>query len=169
MKEAREEYFRRHSLNFNNENSHNFTGIFRCMIETADLLGSAIYEIREVWTGLDELWQANYMLRALLKGLKFLRVVSPSESPKVMRLIGIYDPDALCCFNRVTHFPWCGKVGQNEGTIVNHLRTTHYKLGLICNKCFGCLSTTSEAICCHGQKDCQPSGEGGPDESSPSA
>ena len=84
VKEAREEYFRRHSLNFNDKNSHDFTGIFRCMIQTASLLGSAIYEIKEVWTGSDKLWQANYVLRALLKGLKFFRVVSPSESPKVM-------------------------------------------------------------------------------------
>ena len=149
MKEAREEYFRRHSLNFNDENSHDFTGIFRCMMETAGLLGSAIYEIKDIWTGPDELWQANYMLRALLKGLKFLRVVSPSESPKVMGLMDRHNPDALCHFNGLTHCPWCGKVGQNEGTIINHLRTTHYKLGLICKKCFSCPSSMLEAICHH--------------------
>ena len=166
MKETREEYFRRHCPNFNDENSHDFTGIFRCMIETAGLLGSDIYEIKEAWTGPDELQQANYVLRTLPKGLKFLRAVSPSESPKVMGLMGIHDPDALHHFNRLTHCPWCGKVGQNEGTIINHLGTAHYKLGLFCKKCFGCPSTTLEAICYHGQQDCQPSGEGGPNESS---
>ena len=41
-KEAREEYFKRHSLNFNDKNTHNFTGIFRCMIETTGLLDSGI-------------------------------------------------------------------------------------------------------------------------------
>ena len=51
----------------------------------------------------------------LWKGLIFFRAVSPSESPKVMGLMGIYDPDALCYFNRVTLCPWCGKVGQNGG------------------------------------------------------
>ena len=136
------------------------------MARTTGLLGSTIYEIKEVWTGLDELQQANYALKTLPKGLKFLRVVPPSESPKVMGLTGIHDPNALCHFNRVTHCPWCGKEGQNEGTVINHLWTVHYRLGLVCEKCFGCLSTSSETIHHHSHKDCQPSGEGGPDESS---
>ena len=54
------------------------------MIETVGLLGSAIFEIKETWIGQDELWQANYVLKALPKGLKFFRTVSPTESPKVM-------------------------------------------------------------------------------------
>ena len=122
------------------------------MIEITGLFGSASYENKDAWTGQNELWQANYMLRTLLKGLKFFRAVSPSESPKVMGLMGIHDLDALCCFNGLTHCPCCRKVGQNEGTIVNHLQTVHYKLGLVCEKCFGCPSTTSEAICHHSQR-----------------
>ena len=109
----REEYFRSHCPNFNNENSYDFTDIFRCMMETAGLLGSVTYEIKEAWTGQDKLWQANYMLRTLPKGLKFFRVVSPSKSPKVMGLMGIHDLDALCCFNGLTHCPWCGKEGAS--------------------------------------------------------
>ena len=35
------------------------------MIETASLLGFAIYEIQEAWTGQDELQDANYALRTL--------------------------------------------------------------------------------------------------------
>ena len=42
------------------------------MAESAKLLGLAIYEIQEVWEGPDELQQANYALRFLPKGLKFL-------------------------------------------------------------------------------------------------
>ena len=136
------------------------------MIETTGLLVSVIYEIKEAWTGQDELQQGNYVLRTLPKGLKFFRVVSPSESPKVMGLMSIHDLDVLHHFNGLMHCPWCRKEGQNEGTILNHLHTVHYKLGLVCEKCFGCPSIMSEAICCHGQKDCQLSGEGGPDESS---
>ena len=136
------------------------------MATTADLFGSDIFEITEAWLGWDELQQANYSLMTLWKGLKFFRAVSPSKSPKVMGLMGIHNLDTLCHFNGVTHCPWCRKVGQNEGTIVNHLRTVHYKLGLMCNKCFSCSSVTSEAICHHGQKSCLPSGEGGPDKSS---
>ena len=82
----REEYFRRHCPNFNTENTRDLSDIFWHIAETTELLGSAIYEIKEVWTGPDELWQANYALRTLLKGLKFLRAVSPLESPKVMGL-----------------------------------------------------------------------------------
>ena len=109
MRKTREEYFRRHCPNFNTENTRNLSDAFQHMVETAELLGSTIYKIKEVWTGLDELWQANYVLRTLPKGLKFLRAVSTSESPKVMGLKGIHDPDALHCFNGVTHCPWCRK------------------------------------------------------------
>ena len=94
----REEYFRSHCPNFNNENFHDFTDIFQHMTKTAGLLGFAIYEIKEAWTGQDELQQVNYALRTFLKGLKFFRAVSPSKSPKVMGLMGIHNPDALCHF-----------------------------------------------------------------------
>ena len=136
------------------------------MIETTSLLGSTIYEIKEAWTGQDELQQANYMLRTLPKGLKFFRAVSPSRYPKIMGLMGIHDLDTLCHINGLIHCPWCWKEGQNKGTVVNHLWTVHYELVLICEKYFGCLCIMLEAICCQGQKVYQPSGEGGPDESS---
>ena len=169
VRKTREEYLRDHCPNFNNENTHDLLDIFWHMAESAGLLSSAIYEIQEAWTGWDELQHANHMLRALPKGLKFFQLVSPSESPKVMGLADIHHPDALWHFNGVTPCPWCGKEGQNEGTVVNHLRTMHYKLGLICKKCFRCPSVTSEAIQHHGRKNCQPSAEEGPDESSSSA
>ena len=86
--------------------------------------------------------QANYALRSLPKGLMFLHVVSLSESPKVMGLVGIHDLDALCHFNGLTHCPWCGKEGQNEETVVNHLWAVHYRLGLVYNKCNNCPSTS---------------------------
>ena len=86
-----------------------------------------------------------------------------------MGLMGIHHPDTLCHFNGLTHCPWCGNKGQKEGTVVKHLRTVHYKLGLMCEKCFCCPSITSETIWGHGWKNCQPSAEGGPNESSSSA
>ena len=52
-----------------------------------------------------------------------------------MGLMGIHDADALCHFNGMTHCPWGRKEGQNEGTIVNPLRTVHYGLSLVCKKC----------------------------------
>ena len=75
------------------------------MAKSTDLLRTTIHEIQVVWTGLDRLQQANYALRSLPKGLKFLHVVPPSESPKVMGLVGIHDPDALHHFNSSTHCP----------------------------------------------------------------
>ena len=81
-----------------------------------------------------------------------------------MGLVGIHDPDALHCFSSITHCPWYGKEGQNEGTVVNHLQMVHYRLGLVCNKCHDCPSTTSNTLCCHGQQDCQQPGEKNPKE-----
>ena len=112
VRKMREEYFQSHCPNFNNKNSSDFMDVFPCMTETAGLLGSAIYEIKEAQTGKDELQQANYMLRTLPKGLKFFRAVSSSESTKVMGLMGIHDPDALCHFNGLTHCPWCRERGS---------------------------------------------------------
>ena len=83
------------------------------MATSGELLGTSIYKIQASWMGPDELKQANYALRSLPKGLKFLHVVPPSESPKVMGLVGIHDPDALHHFSGITHCPWCGKEGQN--------------------------------------------------------
>ena len=167
VRETRKEYFKRHSPNFTMEGMCDLSEVFRHMAETAKLLGSAIYEIKEVRKGPDELWQANYALRSLLKGLIFLRAVPPSESLKVMGLVGIHNPDALYYFNGMTHCPWCGKEGQNEGTVINHLRMVHYRLSLVCNKCYY-PSTSSDTLCCHSQQNCQPSGEGGPNESASS-
>ena len=92
----------------------------RCFPEhdqICQLQSSKIHEIKETWTGQSELQSANYTLRTLPKGLKFFCPVSPSESPKVM---GIHHPNALHHFNGVTHCPWCGREGQNEGTVINH-------------------------------------------------
>ena len=80
--------------------------------------------------------------------------IPPSESPKVMGLMGIHDLDALHCFGSITYCPWCGKQGQNEGTVVNHLQTTHYRLGLVCDRCYSCPSTMFNTLCCHGWHDC---------------
>ena len=128
------------------------------MIAFADLLGSGIYEIQESWTGQEDLWYTNDVLKTSLKGLQFFHPVSPSELPKVMGLKGIHHPDTLCHFARPTFCPWCGKEGQNEGTVVNHLRTMNYKLGLVCNQCLCCPLITLEAIQHNGQGCKQPKG-----------
>ena len=137
------------------EGTHNLSEIFRQITTSTELMGTSIYEIQASWMGPDELKQVNYALRSLPKGLKFLHAVPPSESPKVMGWVEIHDLDALCHSSGITHCPWCGKEGQNEGTVVNHLQTVHYRLGLVCNKCHDCPSTMSNTLCCHGWQDCQ--------------
>ena len=51
VNEMREEYFQSHHPNFNHENTHELTEVFWHMIRTADLFGSAIFEITEAWLG----------------------------------------------------------------------------------------------------------------------
>ena len=168
VREARREFFLKHSYNFTTDGTCYLSGIFRQMAVSADLLGTSIHEIQVSWTGSEELKQANYALWSLPKGLKFLHVVPPSESLKVMGLVGIHDPDALCHFSGITYCPWCRKGGQNEGTVVNHLWTMHYRLDLVCNKCHDCMSTMSNTLCHHGWQDCHQPRENDPSESVPS-
>ena len=138
---------------------------FRQMATSTKLLGTSIHKIQASWMGPDKLKQANYALRSLPKGLKFLHAIPPSESPKVMGLMGIHNLDALHCFSGITHCPWCGKESQNEGTVVSHLWTVHYRLGLVCSKCHDCLSTVANTLHCHGQQDCCQPREKNPNES----
>ena len=91
VKEARKEYFSKHSYNFTTEGTSDLLQVFKQMAKSAKLLGTSIHEIQAVWMGPDELRQANYALRSLPKGLKFLHAVPFSESPKVMGLVGIHD------------------------------------------------------------------------------
>ena len=166
VRKAREQHYKNHHLDFDSETSCNLAEVFQHMIETAGLLGSAIYEIQEAWRGQKELQHVNYLLRTFPKGLRFFHMVSALVSSKVMELTGIHRPNTLHHFNGVTHCPWCRKEGQNEDTIINHLRMVHYTLGLICERCFCCPSTMLEAIQHLGQKNCQPSVERNPNESS---
>ena len=152
--EARLCFFSKHSYNFNQDSKCVLSGIFKKLAVSAGLLGTDIHKIEASWTGLEELKQANYTLQSLPEGLKFLRAVPTSESPKVMGLMGIHDPDALRHFAGFTYCPWCGKEGKNEGMVINHLRTTQYRLGLVCDKCHGCPTTTYDTLCCHGCHNC---------------
>ena len=51
MKEARKEYFKRHSPKFTTDGMGDQPEVFRCMAISAKLLGSAIYKIQEVLMG----------------------------------------------------------------------------------------------------------------------
>ena len=154
VKEAREAFFSKYSYNLIDDGTCDLSKVFQEIVTNAELLGTSIHEIQASWMGLEELKQANYALRALPKGLKCLYVVPPSESPKVMGLMGIHNPHTLCHFSGITHCPWCGKEGQNEGTMVNNLQTVHYRLGLVCNRSLDCPSIMSDTLHQHGWQDC---------------
>ena len=93
--EARLCFFSKHSYYFNQGRNCDLSKVFKNLAKKAGLLCTDIYEIEASWTGREELKQANYTLWSLPKGLRFLRVVPTMESPKVMGLMGIHDPDAL--------------------------------------------------------------------------
>ena len=154
VKEARSHYSATHPWDWIHGNTDDLSNIFRELADGAGLLGKSIYEIQLSWDGPEELMHANYSLQSLPKGLRFLRAVPATESPKVMGLKGIHDSDALQHFTGYTYCPWCGKEGQNEVTMVNHLRTVHYRLGLVCNLCFGCPTVTSDTLHWHGCHSC---------------
>ena len=164
VQKAREDYYWENYPHFNRETSCNMADIFQSMIKSASLLSSEIHKIKETWTGQSKLQYTNYALRTLPTGLIFFCPVSPSEFLKVMGLTDIHHPNALHCFNGVTHCLWCGKEGQNEGTVINHLQMTHCKLGLVCKKMLPLSLGHIWGIWCHSHKSCQLSAEGVSDE-----
>ena len=76
-----------------------------------------------------------------------------------MGLKGINSPKDLQWQGRLTFCPWCGKEGQNDGTVVNHLWTTHYHLGLICAHCLDYFTSSADAMLQHTQV-CKPMAAG---------
>ena len=128
---TRRRYFEAHYPTFNQEGSHNLSGLLWEIVACADLLDSEIYKIQEVWTSQRDLWYANDVLKSSPKGLQFFCPVSPLELPKVMGLQGIHHPEALCHHTGLSYCPWCRKEVHNEETV-------YYKLGLICSRCLPC-------------------------------
>ena len=105
VREAREHYFATHPWDWVQSNTDDLSDIFRELAQSTGLLGKSIFKIQQSWDGPDHLKHSNYDLRSLSKGLKFLRMVSTKESPKIMGLKGIHDPDALWHFAGYTYCP----------------------------------------------------------------
>ena len=62
VREARREFFSKHSYNFTTDGTHDLSGIFQLLAASANLLGTSIHEIQASWTGPEELKQVNYTL-----------------------------------------------------------------------------------------------------------
>ena len=127
------------------------TCTFQEMATSAGLMDSEVHEVQEVWTGQKDLQATHHMVKGSPKGIQFFQVVPPTESPMIMGLKGIHSPKALHQQAGLSFCPWCGKEGQNAGTVVNHLQTSHYCLGLICSQCLRYFTTSTDTIHHHSQ------------------
>ena len=130
IKAARWAYHPSHKGMFTQEGSYDLTLIFREMVQETNLLNVEIPEVQEAWTDRQELKATNCAAKASQREIQFsaqyhwvtqhhgVEGVSLPWGPTLVRLSLI--------------LPWCGKEGQNKGTMVNHLWNVHYCLGLIC-------------------------------------
>ena len=132
------------------------------MATSTNLLNTKVYEVQETWGGWKDLRAANQAARASPKDIHFFQTISPMESPKIMGLKDIHSSEALQWWGSLTFCPWCSREGQNEGTVVNHLQTTHYHLGLVCACCLDYFTTNAEAIHHHAYV-CKPTTVGASD------
>ena len=114
-------------------------------------MDTEIHQVQDQWQGKKELCTANCTAMRSTKDVHYFWVASPTESPKIMGLKGIHSPEALKCQTGLLFCLWCGKEGQNEGTMVNHLCTRHYHLGLICKRCLLYFMTSLDTIWHHAQ------------------
>ena len=117
-----------------------------------------IHEVQEVWTSQQGLKATNHAAKSLPKGHAVLRCGDTlNESPNIIGLKGVHLPEALCwCKADHSFCPWCGMEGQNEGTVMNHLRTVHYHYGLVCTVCVDFFSASADAMRWHMHMSVSP-------------
>ena len=144
---TRQNYFQMHHPEFNHVGSHDLPHTFWEMATSTGLLDCDIHKAPDVWTGQKDLWATYQVAKSSPKDICFFWVVSPTELPKITGLKGIHSPEALKQQAGLSFCPWCGKVGQNEGMVVNHLRTSHHHLGLICSQCLEYFMASVNMMC----------------------
>ena len=132
IKVARQAYHLSHKGMFAQEGSYDLMLVFREIATSAGLLDSDVHKVKDEWTGWKDLQATHQTAKSPLKDIHFFQLVPPTESPKIMGLKGIHSPKALKWQAGLLVCPWSKKEGQNQGTVVNHLCTMHYCLGLIC-------------------------------------
>ena len=92
---------------------------------------------------------ANHAIKASQRDIQFFHLVTPTELANIMGLREIHSPEALHQWGGHSFYPWCRKEGQNEDMVVNHLRTVHYYLGLVCALCMNFFATSMDTIQWH--------------------
>ena len=108
-------------MDYDHKGSWDLSHTFQEMAISAGLMDSEVYEVQEVWTGQKDLQVTHHMAKGSPKGIQFFQVVSPTKLPMIMGLKGIHSPEALHQQVGLSFCLWCGKEGQNEGMVVNHL------------------------------------------------
>ena len=151
VQHIRQMYIRTHSPVFHKEATHDLANIFGEMAKIMGHMGTKIYPIQDQWWGKKELHLANQQAKGSTKNLCYFWGVMPVESPKIMGLKGIHSPEALKHQVGLSFCPWYRKEGQNEGTMVNHLCTRHYPLGLVCEWYLQHFMTSSDRMWHHSQ------------------
>ena len=143
VKAARQTHHKTHKAIFEQEGSYDLTSVFQEIAQETSLLNVKIYEVQEAWTGLQGLKATNCTTKASQRDIQFFYMVMPTKLPNIIGLKGIHSLEALHQQAGCSFCPWCRKEGQNEGTVVNHLRTVHYHLGLVCALCMDFFTTST--------------------------
>ena len=148
---TRQVYFKSHCPNYDHEGFQDLSYTFKEMATSAGLLGSDVHKVQPVWAGWKDLWFTHHMAKSSPKNIHLFYVVPSTKLPKIMGLKGIHSPKALKWQSGLSFCLWCGKEGQNEGVVVNHLQMSHYHLGIICGQCLEYFTTSSGTMCHHLQ------------------
>ena len=95
MKKARWAYYNTCHSNFKQEGLHDLSSTFQEMASSTNLLGTEIHEVQESWGSQNDLQTTYQAAKSSPRDIHFFIVVSPTESPKIMGLMGIHSPKAL--------------------------------------------------------------------------
>ena len=74
------------------EGFYDLTSVFQEMPWETNLLNTKIHEVQEVWTGHQGLKAAIQATKASQRDIQFFCMVTPTESPNNMGLMGIHSP-----------------------------------------------------------------------------
>ena len=139
-------YCKGHKVIFEQEGSYDLTSVFWQMARDTILLNSEIHEVQEVWIGQGGLKATNCATQPSLKDIQFFCMVSLNKSHNIVGLRGVHSLETLHQQGGHSFCPCCVKEGQNEGTVMNHLKTMHYHLGLVCALCVDFFSTSADTM-----------------------
>ena len=137
-----------------------FSHTFQEMATSAGLMGSEVHKVQEGWTGQKDPWAG--LLTTQQKVPKGHLVFPDSASNWIAWDHGTEGnpfPKALHRQVGLSFCLWCGKEGQNEGTVVNHLWISHYHLSLICSWYQSTLQQVL-MLCTHHSQLCKPAPAG---------